>query len=148
MLAIAATSFGSVLAFVALYAAAAAGKVPQALFPPLLVLVFATSAAVWVQVEASRSLGLSPARRAIRSVGALALAAIAAPVFVLMPLFWLFHSLPAKYRLDVVLNRTMFLLLIGLVLTALVNLAGGAVAAWRLLRQGSGRRTSRPEAAP
>jgi hypothetical protein len=147
MLAIAATNFGTVLVFLAVYAATAAGKLPEAAFPPLLVLIFLAATVLWVRVEEARGAGLSPAGRAIRSVAALALSAILSPVLVLMPLFWLFHALPASYRLDVVLNRTMFLLAIAMVLTAFVNVAGGVVAVWRLLRARSRRPASPPEAA-
>ncbi len=141
MLALAATNFGSVLLFLGIYAAAAAGRVPEAAFPPLLVLLFLAATVLWVRVEGARGGRLPPTSRAVRSVAALALSAVLSPVLVLMPLFWLFHALPSSYRFDVVLNRTMFLLMIAMVLTALVNLAGSAIAVWRLLR---GR--PRPEA--
>jgi hypothetical protein len=134
MLVLAATNFGSVLLFLGIYAAAAAQKLPESLFPPLLAILFVLATAAWVRIEKSRGAGLSGPQRALRSLAALGLSAILSPILVLMPLFWLFHALPPSFRLDVLLNRTMFLLIIALVLTLLVNVAGGSVATWRFLR--------------
>jgi len=148
MLAIAATNFGSALLFAGLYAVVATRKIPGAAFLPLLVLLFVASTALWVRIEATRNAGRPPLSRALRSAGALALAAILTPVLVLMPLFWLFHVLPASAGLDVILGRTMFLLMLALVLTALVNVAGAAVALWRFLRERSRRADSPSLEAP
>ncbi len=145
MLVLASTNFGSALLFAGLYAVAATHRIPGAAFLPLLVLLFVAATVLWVRVEAARGAGLPPMSRAIRWVSALALAAILTPVLVLMPLFWLFHVLPASAGLDVILGRTMFLLMLALVLTALVNVAGAGVALWRFLRERS-RRAAAPSA--
>jgi hypothetical protein len=146
MLALAATNFGTVLMFLGIYAATATGKLPEPAFPFLLVLLFLAATLLWVRVEGARGAGMPPSSRVVRWAAALGLSAILSPIRVLMPLFWLFHALPASYGLDVILNRTMFLLVIAMVLTGFVNLAGGAVAVWRFLRGRSRRSASPPEA--
>jgi hypothetical protein len=85
---------------------------------------------LWARTEA-RHRGCDALSRIGRAAGGLVLAAVAVPVAVLLPLFWLETVLPPEAHLASVLGPAMTLVLIALALTALVNVAGGLAVAVR-----------------
>ena len=115
--------------FGAVYGLAGARYLNQAAFLAALAGAFALMVVLWVRVEGTRGPGRETVSRLGRvTIGYLG-AALAVPMLVLMPLFAVEQFLPAEAIPMLRLGPTMFLVLIGLALTLLVNLAGALVAA-------------------
>ena len=106
---------------------------PQLAFLACLATLFVLVTALWLRVEAQHR-ALEPLRRLGRMAGGLVASAIAVPIAVLMPLFWLDGQLPAEAGLRAQRGAVMVVVLIALVLTALVNIAGGLVIGVRSVR--------------
>ena len=130
------TNAVGVVLFGVLYAVAGARLMPQSAFLACLAVIFTLVTVLWVRVEA-RHRRLEFLGRLGRVAAALVLVLIAAPIAVLMPAFWLDSQLPSDAGFTRYLGPLMSVLLISLVLTAMVNVVGGAVAtvrglgAWR-----------------
>jgi hypothetical protein len=126
-----------VVLFGALYAFAGARYLSQAAFLGCLGALFVLLTVLWVRVE-SRNAGLGGLRRFGRIVIGLVVVALATPVVVLMPLFWLESHLPPEAGLLGAMPGMMAVVLIALVLMAAVNVVGAAAsigrAAWRRTR--------------
>ena len=128
--------------FSVLYAAAGARWMPQSAFLVCLVALFALVTALWMSVEERQGRGRGALGRLGRVAFGLVVMAVAMPVVVLMPLFWLDSQLPPEAGVNPVLAPVMTIVLIALVLTALVNAVGGTLAlvraavAHRRLRRG------------
>lgn len=131
MLALAATDAVGVILFGALYAVAGAGLIPAPPFRACLVLLFGLVTALWVRAEA-RHQGLGAGVRIARAALGLVLVMVAAPVLVLMPVFWLDAQLPEDAGLRPVVGGVMAVILVALTLVVLVNALGGLVAAVRV----------------
>jgi hypothetical protein len=123
-----------VLAFGGLYWAGASRRIAEPMFLPLLALLFVGFTFFWVRIERRENGGVRPLKRAGRIAGGLAAAILLAPALVLTPLFALVRKLPEGNPLEAMTGHAMALLLIGLVLTVLVNLAGSGALAVSLLR--------------
>lgn len=108
----------------ALYGAGAWEVIPKAGFQVLLVALVAVATVVWVRVERWRLGALHPAARVLRIIGALALALVATPILVLMPLLYLAAGISPSAGIEAVIPRVMGLLLAGEVLTVAVNVLG------------------------
>jgi hypothetical protein len=128
MFALAATNVVAAVLFGTLYAVAGAGKLSQAGFLACLALLFALMTVLWVRVE-GRHRALEPVRRLGRVAIGFGAVALAVPIVVLMPIFWLDTALPPEAGLNRLLAPIMTLVLIALVLVALVNVVGGVLAA-------------------
>ena len=126
MLALAAANVVGAVLFGALYVVGGADLMSQPVFLACLLVVFVVVSTMWIRTEA-RHQGLRPLRRAGRAAGGLALAIVAIPVLVLMPLFWLDTQLPPEAGLRRLLAPIMTVTLLSLVLTALTNVIGAAV---------------------
>jgi len=113
-----------IAAFGLIYAAAAKRLLTQGAFLAGLVVCFVGLTALWVQAERSRGPARDALSRAGRIAGGLALATMAVPGVILMPLFFLNEYLPSEAGLAEMLGPVMFILLISLVLILLVNVAG------------------------
>ena len=127
MLALVAVNLLAAVVFAGVYAAGASGRLPPAVSLPALVLAFGGLTAFWVRVE-RRSHVVDPIRRLGRGLIGLLAVVIGLPAAVLMPLFWLENQLPPEAVAELHLGPTMVLLLAGLALVVLMNVAGGLVA--------------------
>jgi hypothetical protein len=125
---------GAVL-FGTLYGLAGAGWMSQAAFFACFAVLFVMVTTLWVWAEA-RHRNLPLVRRIGRVLAGLALAFIAVPGLVLMPLFWLDSQLPPEAGLRGLLAPFMALLLIALVLVVLVNVVGSVLVAGRAIFRG------------
>ncbi len=121
--------------FAGIYWAGASRKIPEAIFLPLLVLLFAGVTRFWVRTESREGSGLALPRRAGRIALGLVASLIAVPVVVLTPLFAITNRLPPGTPLEGLVSRTMALLLIALALMVLMNLAGSAVLVLSVFRK-------------
>ena len=128
MLALAATNLAGALLFAALYAAAGARVLPAATFPAALLGLFLLMTILWVRVE-RRHAALDAVRRLGRVAVGLVLGMGVTVIGVLMPLFWIESHLPPEAGLTTLLAPIMSVLLVALVLTAVVNLAGAVASA-------------------
>jgi len=138
VLALAATDAVGLVLFGTLYAAAGAGLIPSTPFRLCLVLLFGLVTALWVRAEA-RHRALGALARIGRAALGLVVVVLAAPVVVLMPIFWLDAQLPEEAGLRPVVGGIMTVVLVALALVALVNALGGLVAGVRALaRAGRG----------
>ena len=140
MLALAAANVVGAVLFGALYVVGGADLMSQPVFLACLLVVFVVVSTMWVRTE-GRHQGLNPLRRGGRAAGGLALAIVAIPVLVLMPLFWLDTQLPPEAGLRRLLAPIMTVTLLSLVLTALTNIIGAAVVVARTV---VGVRAARP----
>ena len=104
------------------------GHIGGPAFLACLVILFVLATALWVRIE-RRHRPLDPWRRLVRVVVGLLVALVAAPIAVLMPLFWLDTHLPVEAGFQQMLGPIMAAILIALVLAVLVNAAGGIVIA-------------------
>ena len=136
MLALAATDAVGAILFGVLYAVAGAGLMSQGSFLACLGLLFALVTTLWVQAE-TRQRGQPPLRRVGRVVAGLALALVATPGMVLMPLFWLDGQLDPHDALRRLLPTAMAVTLIALVLVVLVNAVGLLVIGGRAVLGGA-----------
>jgi hypothetical protein len=135
MLPLAAVNAAGVLLFGALYAVPGAQRLPPAAFLACLAVLFVLVTVLWVRAEAQNR-ALDPVRRLGRVTLGLVAVVVGTPALALMPLFWLESRLPAEAGLTPVAATAMATVLVALVLTVLVNLAGGLVVAGRgLLRR-------------
>lgn len=139
MLALAAINVASVIAFGAVYGAAAGRLVSEGAFPIALVVVFGAAAALWVRTEQAGARGRDAVSRLGRIVFALLVTFFAVPAGVLAPLFALQSQLPPEAGIEGTISRVMVLLLASIALLGLMNLAGGcfiagsaALRRWRL----------------
>jgi hypothetical protein len=126
-----------VVLFCTLYAVAGARWMPQSAFLVGLVFVFALVTALWMAVEQRQGRGRGALARLGRVAFGLVVVAVAAPILVLIPLFWLESQLPPDAGLNAVLGPVMTIVLISLALVALVNAVGGVLA---LVRTALGNR--------
>src|SRR5262245_62558176 len=92
----------------------------QPAFLACLVTLFMLVTALWLRVEAQHR-DREPLGRLGRVAAGLAASAIAVPIAVLMPLFWLDGQLPAEAGLRAQRGAIMVVVLIALVLTTLVK---------------------------
>ena len=126
-----------VVLFGTLYAFAGARYLSQAAFLVCLVALFVLLTVLWVRVE-GRNAGLGALRRLGRIVIGLVVVALATPIVVLMPLFWLESHLPPEAGLFGAMPGIMALVLIALALVLAVNVVGSILsatrAAWRRTR--------------
>jgi len=127
MFGLALTNAVGVMLFGALYSVAGAGRLSQEGFLACLGVLFALVTCLWLRAE-GRHRALEPLRRVGRVALGLVAVVIAAPVLVLMPLFWLDTRLPPEVGLNRLLAPIMTLVLVSLVLVVLVNVAGSLVA--------------------
>ena len=126
MLALVPVNLLGAVVFAGIYAAGAAGRIAPTAALLALGLAFGGVAALWIRVEQRfRSAGL--VRRLGRGLIGLFAVVIGLPAAVLMPLFWLENQLPPEAVRELQLGPTMVLLLAGLVLIVLMNVAGGLV---------------------
>jgi hypothetical protein len=130
MLPLTAANAVAVLLFGALYAIPGARRLPPGVFLACLALMFGMVTALWVQAE-RQNRGFDPVRRLGRVALGLVSVVFGVPALLLMPLFWLESHLPPAAGLTPLLATAMTVVLIALVLTVLVNVVGGAVAAGR-----------------
>ena len=114
----------SLAVFGLIYAAAAKHLLTQGAFLTSLVVFFVGLTALWVRTERSRGPARDVLSRAGRIAAGLALAAIAVPGLVLMPLFFVNEHVPPEAGVADILGPVMFVLLASLALVALVNVAG------------------------
>lgn len=135
MLALAGANAVSVVLFVAIYATAGARLLSQAAFVACLIVIFGIATALWVHVE-GRHRAIPALDRVGRAAAGLVIVLIAVPALVLMPAFWLDSQLSPDVGFHRFLAPLMTLVLISLVLTVLVNVAGVVVAAGRRLAVG------------
>ena len=136
MLALVAVNLLGAVVFAGIYAAGAAGRLQPAVSLLSLGLAFGGVAALWVRVEQRfRGMGVGPMRRLGRGLIGLLAVVIGLPAAVLMPLFWLEAQLPPEAVAELHLGPTMVLLLAGLALVVLMNVAGGLVAVVMNLRR-------------
>lgn len=133
VLALGATNALAAVLFGTLYVVAGLRYMPQLAFLACLATLFMLVTALWLRVEA-RHRALEPLRRLGRVAGGLVASAITVPIAVLMPLFWLDGQLPAEAGIRAQRGAVMVVVLIALVLTALVNIAGGIVIGVRSVR--------------
>jgi hypothetical protein len=129
----AANALGAVL-FGTLYVVAGLRYLSQAAFLGCLAVLFVLVTAMWVRLEAHHG-HLNLVSRLGKVAAGLAAAAISVPIAVLMPLFWLDGQLPAEAGLRAQRGAVMVIVLIALVLTTLVNVAGGIVIGVRSVRR-------------
>ena len=127
MLALAGANVVGVVLFAALYAMAGARYVAQPTFLVCLALLFVLVTGLWVRLEA-RHRPLGAIRRVGRAAAGLVVVALATPIVVLMPLYWLEGQLPPDAGVAGILPGVMALVLISLALTAAANGAGAIVA--------------------
>jgi hypothetical protein len=113
-----------VAVFGLIYAAAGKRLLTQSAFLAALLVFFVALTALWVRTERSRGPHRDVLSRVGRIAVGLAIAAIAVPGVVLMPLFFLHEHLPPEAGLGELLGPVMFILLASLVLVVLVNAAG------------------------
>src|ERR687897_963030 len=106
----AATDAVGVVLFGALYAMARAGLIPALPFRLCLVLLFGLMTALWLRAEA-RHRALGAARRVARAALGLGLVVLAAPVVVLLPVFWVDAQLPEDAGLRPMVGGVMTILL-------------------------------------
>ena len=130
MLALIATNAVAVVLFGTLYAVAGARMLSHGAFVACLVVLFILMTALWVRTEA-RHHALHPFRRIGRVVIGLGAVIVAAPAFVLAPLFWLDDQIPAEAGLHALRGGIMALVLVTLALVVLVNLVGSLVVTGR-----------------
>lgn len=130
----------AVVVFAVIYGAAGARQLTQGAFVVSLVVFFVALTALWVRVERSARGERDPISRIGRSAAALVLVVIGLPALVLTPLFAVQGALPPTAGLAEVLRALMVLLLISLVLTVAMNLAGGLVLVALALRARLGPR--------
>ena len=115
--------------FGAVYGLAGARSLNQAAFLAALSGTFVLMVTLWIRTERGQGGGFDFVRRLGRVVIGYLGAALAVPMLVLMPLFAVEQLLPPEAIPMLQLGPTMFLVLIALALTLLVNLAGALVAA-------------------
>lgn len=127
MLTLIAVNLLTAVVFAGVYAAGAGGRLPPGASLLALGLAFGGLAVLWVRVE-GRLRGARPIRRLGRGLISLLAVVVGLPAVVLMPLFWLENQLPSEAVAELHLGPTMVLLLAGLALLVLVNVAGGLVA--------------------
>jgi hypothetical protein len=132
VLALAGVNAAGMVVFAAVYGAAALRSLSQFAFAAALLLAFAGAVVLWVRVERAGA-GSDALARLGRIVGGFVVALLAVPSLVLMPLFFLQSQLPPEAGLDHVISRVMVLLVIGLGLTALVNVVGALAMGGALL---------------
>ena len=113
------------LVFASLYAGAGRRWMTQGAFLAGLVVFFVASIALWVRVERTGSAGRDVVTRIGRGSFALVVVVVGLPALVLAPLLGLEASLPPAAGLADVVRPAMVLLLISLLWTVAVNLAGG-----------------------
>jgi hypothetical protein len=126
MVALGAANLAGIVLFGALYAAAGARWISQAVFLACLPILFVGQTALWIRTERAEGRALEPLARLGRAVIGLVAAAAICIVMVLMPLFSLEAYLPPEAGVGRVSGAAMALVFITLVLTFLVNLAGAA----------------------
>jgi len=132
VLVLAAANLLGVALFGTLYVVAGLRYMSQAAFLACLVVLFALVTALWLRVERQHR-HLQPAGRVGRVVAGLVAVLIAVPIAVLAPVFWLDAQLPVEAGLHTRRGAVMVVVLIALVLTLLVNVAGGVVIAARFV---------------
>ena len=132
MLVLAAANLLGVALFGTLYVVAGLRYMSQAAFLACLVVLFALVTALWLRVERQHR-HLQPTGRVGRVVAGLVAVLIAVPIAVLAPVFWLDAQLPVEAGLHTRRGAVMVVVLIALVLTLLVNVAGGVVIAARFV---------------
>jgi hypothetical protein len=132
VLALGAANAVGVALFGALYAVAGANLLSQAAFLACLTILFGLVTAGWVRTE-GRHRHLDALARVGNAAGGFGLVAVAAPVVVLMPLFWLESRVPREAGLNPMLAPIMAVVLISLVLVAATNLVGAVVIVGRRL---------------
>jgi hypothetical protein len=120
--------------FAVIYAAAGSRRLTQGAFAAGLIVFFVAMAAVWVRIERSRPGGRDALSRLGRGGLALLLVVVGLPTVVLTPLFAMQDAVPAEAGLGDLIRPAMVLLLIALLLTIALNVAGLAVAAVSALR--------------
>ena len=135
MLALSAANVVGVVLFGTLYAVAGARVLSQGAFLTCLAVLFALITALWVRTE-SRHRALPVWRRIGRGVVSLVSVVVLTPAAVLAPMFWLDEQIPPEAGLHDARGGIMALVLITLVLVALVNVVGAAVAGGRALLGG------------
>lgn len=124
MLALALPNALGVVLFGGVYWLAAGHLLTQAAFLAALLGVFALMTTLWLRIERTRNGRLPAVQRLGRIAIGMALVLIVAPVAVLTPLFGMARLLPEEAGLAPVLAPIMFILLVSLALTVLVNVAG------------------------
>lgn len=117
------------LVFAALYAGAGSRWMTQGAFLAGLVVFFVASIALWLRVEQTGSGGRDVITRIGRGSFALVVTVVGLPALVLAPLLGLEAGLPPVAGFADVVRPAMVLLLISLLWTVAVNLAGGIVLA-------------------
>jgi hypothetical protein len=134
MLALAGIDALAAVGFAVIYAAAGSQRLTQGAFAASLIVFFVAMAAVWVRIERSRPGGRDALSRLGRGGLALLLVVVGLPTVVLTPLFALPDAVHADAGLGDLIRSAMVLLLIALLLTIALNVAGLAVAAVSALR--------------
>jgi hypothetical protein len=120
--------------FAVIYAAAGSRRLTQGAFAASLIVFFVAMAAVWVRIERSRPGGRDALSRLGRGGLALLMVVVGLPTVVLTPLFAMQDAVHADAGLGDLIRPAMVLLLIALLLTIALNVAGLAVAAVSALR--------------
>jgi hypothetical protein len=132
VLALAAANAVGVVLFGTLYIVAGAGLLSQTVFLVCLPVLFVLVTSLWVYAEA-RNRDLEPLARIGNAAAGFAVVAIASPVVVLMPLFWLDTQIPREAGLNPMLAPVMAVVLIALALVAATNVFGTVVIVARRL---------------
>lgn len=117
-----------ILLIAGLYGVGASAAIPKAAFQILLAAFVIVAAAVWVRVERRRLAARPPLDRIFRVLGALAIALVATPIAVLMPLLWVAGGMTPNTGMELVVQRVMGLLLVGEVVAVAINVLGAIVA--------------------
>jgi hypothetical protein len=112
------------LGFALIYGAAGSRWLTQGAFLASLLVFSVAMTALWVRVERSHPGGRDALSRLGRAVLALLVVVVGMPALVLAPLFALQEAAPAEAGLANIIRPSLILLLIALVLTVAVNVAG------------------------